>query len=119
MTQPLPAPQNKFVEVLNRILDTLIKGLGADMAIAVAIAEAPWLGWPVVTELFRYFIRRLSLSIDDTIKKNADIIVIRFQNDIRKAEYDSAIEPIKNGNPTPEEIKRAEDAIDRIISRAH
>ena len=115
----LPAPKNALVSVINAILDALIKGLGANMAYAAAVAEFPLLGAPIIGYFFRMFIDHLASSIDNNLKINADIIIIRFQNDARKADYDSAIAKIKLPGATDAEIKAAKDAIDRIVSRTH
>jgi hypothetical protein len=117
--QSLPAPSNHLVTVINSVIDTLIKGLGVDVAYALAVAEFPFLNLPIVNQLFKLALNYLADSLDTTLKVNADIIVIRFQNDIRKAEYDKSIEPLKKPGATDADIKAAKDAIDKLIHRAH
>lgn len=111
-------PKNTFVSVVNAILDTLIKGLGVDLAVSAAIVEAPFLGLPVIKDIFRWIIGMFADNLDTNLKVNVDIIIIRLQNDARKAEYDKAMEPIRAGNPSETDIQNARDAINRIVSRS-
>lgn len=119
MPTNLPAPTNWLVTLINGILDNLIKGLGVDIAYGAAVAQVPWLGAPVIGTIFRAILDRLASALDTNLKINADIVVIRFQNDARKGEYDAALKPIQQTeNPTDAEIQAAKDAIDRLVRRA-
>lgn len=114
----LPAPKNTFVGIVKIILQKLIEGLGVDVAVTAATAEAPWLAWPVVKDVFRYAVGKLAESINDNLFKIAASVIIRIQNDGRKEEFDKAMEPfLKPEGPTDEEIQRAKDALDRMVNR--
>ena len=114
----LEAPKNHLVSVMNAVFDALIKGLGVEVAYAAAVAQMPFLGVPIVCTLFRYVLTQIASVFDDGLKKNADIIVIRIQNDARKAEYEAAIKPLKSGHATDADLKAARDAIDNIVNRS-
>lgn len=115
--QSLPAPKNDLVEITNKVIDYLIKGLGENAAIAAAEEQAPWLAMPVIKNVFRFFVDLLATSLDDRIKINIDIIIIRHQNDSRKEEYDKHVEEIKKPGATPEQIQAAKDALDSLVNR--
>lgn len=120
------APENKLVLVINTILDFLIKGLGVEAAIAAAVAQVPWLGLPVVNWILRQIVGAIAQSLDTQIKINLDNILIRFQDDVRKIEYDDSIDQLKKAISQPgvsdadkaKAIQDAKDSLDRIIHRA-
>ena len=117
----LPAPSNPWVDLINSVIDALVMGLGVDAAIASATAQAPFLAWPIVSQVFRFIVKSLAQVIDTNGKRFADILVVRFQNDLLKAAYDDALKPLKDkdaSDVTPEELQKAKDAIDRLVSRA-
>jgi hypothetical protein len=115
----LPRPKKTLVGLINVVLDNLIKGLGADLAIAAGVAYAPFLGWPVINFIFRQSVHALASSLNTSIKQNLDNIIIRFQNDARKAEYDKAIEEIKKPGASEDDIRKAREAMDRLIRRGN
>lgn len=117
--QNLPAPSNPAVSKLNQVLDALVSGLGAQAAYLLLVAQVPWLGLPVISSLTRMLLGWLADSLDSSLKRYADIIVIRFQNDARKAEYDQAMQAIQAGAPSEAEVAAAKAAIDALVSRAH
>jgi hypothetical protein len=117
MTQ-LPAPENKAVSLVNIIIDGLIKGFGVEVIYTLAVAEAPWLGLPFIGYIFKLILNKFAASLDANLKRNIDIVIIRFQNDARKAEYDSAIEKLKKPEVTDAELQAAKDAIDKLVHRA-
>lgn len=112
------APTNKVVTVLNAVLDALIMGLGVEAAVLAATSQVPLLGLPIIKDLLRFAISKFADSLDTRIKVNLDNIIVRFQNDARKADYDKALEPLKKGTPTSEQIQTAKDNIDSIVRRS-
>lgn len=114
-TTSLPAPPNTAVSVFHKVLDILIEGLGADAAIALAIADQPWFGLPFVKQLFTFAVNKLAAYVDENLFKLGAKMIIRIQREGRKADFDKAIEPfLKPEGPTDEEIQLAKDAIDRL-----
>lgn len=113
----LSPPVNRWVGLINIILDNLIKGFGAKFTVAAATNYAPWLGFPIIRDIFGKSIELLANSVDTVVKNNADIVVIRFQNDLRKTVYDTNIGIIQNPGASNEDIKNALQAIDGLINR--
>lgn len=118
MTQ-VDAPKNQLVSGINIVLDTLIKGLGVDVAYSLVVAQVPWLALPIVSSIVRWILNSIASSLDTNLKINVDIVVIRYQNDLRKTEYDSAIAKIKQPGASDAEIKAAKAAIDQLVSRTY
>lgn len=125
MGTPLPAPKNRLVEIVNLVLDQLIKGLGADAAIAAAIAHEPWLAIPIIKWIFTGIVHAVAAAFDTNAKRFVDIWIVRFQDGAKKAEYDKEMGKFKgvvdDETKTPAERaqarKDASDAIDRIVHR--
>ena len=107
-----------MVSVINAVLDALIKGLGVDAAVTAATTQAPWLALPIVSSVFKYLVGLVAGQLDDLIKKNVDIIVVRVENDMAKVAYDEAIKPVIAGGPTDAELQAAKDAMDKLVHRA-
>ncbi len=115
--EPIPAPRNKAIEVCEIVLDNLVEGVGVDATIAAATTAAPFLGTPVVRGVFRWSVEFTANFIDERLMKLAIKAVINIQSKARKKEFNASLLPIIAGSPTPEEIKRARDAADRLIER--
>ncbi len=114
---PLPPPTNQLVQIVNTVLDFLILGLGEKAAIAAATAQAPWLSLPIISWIFSSIVAAVASSIDTNIKKNVDIVIIRFQNDVRKIEYDQTIALLNKTPSDPAAIQAAQDALNLLINR--
>lgn len=115
--QALPAPTDKLVSIFKVVLDNLVEGLGVDAVIAAATVEAPILAEPFFKQIFRFIIEKLAQVVDENLFKLGAKIIIRIQNEGRKEEFDTAMEPILNPGASADEIKRAKDAIDKLVNR--
>lgn len=112
--ESLPAPKNTLVEIVNNIIDFLIKGLGDDFIIGYGKAQVPWLNWPIVRDLFEASIHYLTKSVDVSLKHNVDFIIIRVQDDSRRVDYDKGIEEAKKAGVS----NATKESIDRLIRRS-
>lgn len=117
----LPAPKNKLVSVVNQIIDGLLIGIGEDLIILSATAEAPFLALPVVSWLFRQTVSFFVGVFDSALKKHIDKVIIRFQGDVSKKAYDQVMERFRehdqNGGPSDKDIEDAKKTADDIIRR--
>jgi len=103
----------------------LILGLGTTLVVQNAIAILPILGLPFIRTIFSSIVSALSSSLDSNIKKNLNIVVIRWQNDQIKKEYDEIINKIREhdeGKVLSEEeyrreLEKAKSAIDNLVNR--
>lgn len=113
----IPAPKNTAVDVTKVVLEALIEGVGVDAAVAAGIAAWPFLGSPIIRNLFRWGVERLADVINENLFKFSMKLIIRIQSDARKSEFNDALKPIIGGSPTDEEIRKAREAADRLIER--
>lgn len=113
----IPPPKNTAVDVAKAVLEALIEGAGVDAAVAAGIAQWPVLGYPVVKNLFRWGVEQLASVINDNLFKITLKLIIRVQSDVRKREFNAAIQPLIEGNPSAEDIEKAKRAADRLIER--
>lgn len=120
----LEAPKNTLVAIINETMDQLILGVGEKVVIAQLTAIYPWLGLPFISTVFSVCVFSAAKALNSGLKNNIDIIVIRYQNDARKKEYDAAIEKLKketeaanNKEEREKALKAAKEAMDKLINR--
>jgi hypothetical protein len=107
--EKIPAPKNGAIDAA--------KDAGVELAVSAATAVWPFLGSPIVRQLFRWLVELLASVIDENLFKFAVKIIIRVQSTARKEEFNDAIKPIIEGNPTDEQIEAARLAAYRLIER--
>lgn len=117
MGDPLPAPPNRFINVAKIVIDNLVEGLGADLAVTAAVTAEPWLATPIVNYFFTWVVGIFAQAIDADITKIAIKAIIRIQSLELKTEFNDAVQPIIDGSPTDAEIQAARDAADHLIER--
>ena len=121
---PLPAPVNKLLLAVNTLVDGLVMGLGKEALLLEAKAAVPWLALPIISWVFGWIVNWVASSIDVSLKKNIDILIIRFQNDARKADYDKAITKLQQAEATGTEednakaLQAAKDAINALVHKS-
>lgn len=121
----LEAPKNRLIDIINTVMDQLILGVGEKVVISQLTALQPWLGLPVISTIFSLCVSTAAKALDNGLKINIDILVIRFQNDSRKSDYEKAIEKLKietaaakSKEEHEKALKAARDAMDKLINRA-
>jgi predicted MarR family transcription regulator len=114
---PLPKPDNRVLSVIKIVLDALIKGLGVEFAITAATAKFPWLGLPVIRSLFKWLVQTIAAVIDERAYNYTAVLVIRFQNNLRRDDYERAIRELIF-YMKPEDLENAKKAIDRLVNRS-
>jgi hypothetical protein len=113
----LPAPKNRLLTAVSKLIDFLIEGLGVDAAIAAATAEFPPLAWPVIRQMFRGSVELIAGWLELNSFRLAARFIIRFQNEQRLEDFDEAIEPLRQIGATQDEVEAARRAADRLIRR--
>lgn len=117
MNNSLPAPKNTIIDTGKIIIDGLVQGVGVDLVIALAVADQPWLAWPVVSNIFRMIVEKLSGYIDQNLYYLLVQGTIRMQSELKKDEFNAAIIPIISETATPEDLAKARAAADGLIER--
>lgn len=109
----IPAPKPYwFVTVFNTVLRFAINGLGASAAETAIMAQVPWLPPSLVKWVVGTFLK----SAEKEIEIGADKVLLRFSGDIREAQYEQAIKPIREKEVvTDEELRAAQEAIHHIL----
>lgn len=117
----IPAPSPRwYVTTANTIIDFAINGLGANAAYAAIIAAEPWMAGPFIGPIVKWLVNTIIGKIDERVKIGADLILIRFGNDIRKEKYDEAMKPLKEKDDlSAEELKAIKDAVDKLVHRSN
>lgn len=113
----IATPTNRLTAIVDIVLDFLIKGIGANAAIAAAVSAEPWLGLPIVNSIFSWAVNLFASRFDLGLQKNVNAIVIRFQNDEQKDAYNQAVAAVNKPGATDAEIEAGFASIDAFINR--
>lgn len=100
------------VQVADKVIEVV-----ADVALSVAetaiIAEVPFLGLPVIKQLWEYFARMLMSKLIEQLQNSSTIMIITGQNDLRAQEAGDAATALRaaQADPTitPEKLQGAKD----------
>mgnify|MGYP003657277418 CR=1 FL=1 len=112
----VPAPGNKAVRVYRAVMNALIEGFGAEVAIKLGQAEAPFLAMPIVAMFYEPFVRFVASEFSLGLERLGAKVIINFQSEERLKEFDDAKKRISNGvHMSPQELKRQSDAARAII----
>lgn len=122
MSESLPKPINRLADLADLVIDLLILGIGEKVVIAQATAAVPWLGLPVISWIFRGFVHNISESLNKSLTYRVDHVIIRYQTNVKKEEYNEAIQELNNSSSKNKEeydkaLQVAKDKMDRIINR--
>lgn len=74
-----PTTTNQTASVVNGILSNLINGAGITAAESAAIAEFPWLGLPIIKQIFELVLNKVASIIYDQAAYAATKVVIDVQ----------------------------------------
>lgn len=98
-----PTTKNKTASIVNQVLKGLIEGAGADALKAALIADNPWLGLPIVKQLFGFIVDKLAEAIYKQAAFVATKIIIDVQINIEEgavnAAFDNLTMAVASGDP--------------------
>lgn len=125
MANEIKAPTNRLIGLINSLLDNLINGFGAEIAIKLAIAQEPWLTLPVIHWIFTTTVKAVASKFEIETAEIADKFIIRVQGNSLKESHDEIIAKFKSeiGNPAITEEERAKTlaaakaSIDALVNR--
>lgn len=112
----IPAPTDPTLNVIDDIISALIYSVGVNAAITAATVKFPWLGLPIVSNLFRYIVTLIGSRIFEAMKPFVDMNVIKFQNAAQQQMYDNAVMELKQAQESGDTDAR-QKAIDDFKSR--
>lgn len=124
MSAPVAAPEDVLVKVVNIVFDVLIENLGEAAAISAATTYLPWLGLPVVREIFAEIVSIIAQNIDKQTKINVDNWIILMQDDVLRDRFMAAVAAFKMANENTgvsdaDRAKALQDARDRADAVIH
>ena len=82
---------NAQAAAVNKIIERLIFDVAVRTARAAAIAEAPWLGLPVISQVFDYLLNLFGKFIYEALARQATFTVIDSQVGKSLTEYETAV----------------------------
>lgn len=111
----IPAPSNSQVKLADTIIKVVIKDIAFEIAIKAAVAEVPFLGFPIIINLFRYFagkfveklVQSLMYGIGDLIIDGQVQAQVQIVKDSRKAVLAAIVDGKGNVNEEVEKFKNA------------
>jgi hypothetical protein len=98
--ETIPAPQNEAANTANRIIRSLVFDVALKSAKAALIVEAPWIAWPVVSQLFDFVMNALGERFYIAIAEHSTFLIIDLQTEAKRRQYDAAVEEL--GRVLPE-----------------
>jgi hypothetical protein len=117
---PPEAPQTleRTMSTSTDLADELIHAAIYDVALraakAAAVAEAPWIGWPVFSQMFDFMLNRFADWIYDALDKAVVFAIIDLETEAQRRAYDEAVAAFKQvlspptGVPDADAIAKAE-----------
>lgn len=96
----IPTIINGAVSVADAILHALIYDVAVNAAIAAATAYMPWLGWPIISTLFRFFVTKFTDVFYVQLEKTMSFSIINFQTQAEQTAYDKAVNDFKAAHAT-------------------
>jgi hypothetical protein len=110
-------PLRPFVKAVNAALDALVKGLGSNAAYLAAVDAWPLLSSPVISWLVKNLIGGIADSLEGVLRSNIDPLIIRLTDNQAKAEYDKVMDEYLHNEHSPDALRAAKDAIDKLVYR--
>lgn len=90
-----PTTTNTLPTVVNEILKIAIMDVGVNLAKAAATAEVPFLGWPVISQIFGFFLNKVAGYFYQSMAQFATFQIIDEQTRLQRQAYDDSIAAVK------------------------
>lgn len=110
-----PATSNKAASVVNDILKTIIEGAGKPGIEAALIADFPWLGLPIVKQIFEFVLSKVADLVYKDAANLATKIIIDAQVNLEKSTVIGAFQNLQMAIASGDEsaIKMASNDLDK------
>src|ERR1044072_3740741 len=73
----------------DEIIHAAVFDVGENAARALALSEAPWLGWPVISVIFDKLLNRFAGWIYEALDKQVTFVIIDIETEAQRKAYDS------------------------------
>ncbi len=110
-------PVNKPATLVNRILHGLIFGVAISGARAAAVAGAPWLKLPFLSQLLDLVLNFVGKRIYLALAESSTFLIIDWQTEAQQKEYDKAVGDLKGAidQGDPDAVKKAQEEFMRRL----
>jgi hypothetical protein len=121
----IPQPPNKALDTVDSVLNSIIYGVGVKSALTASISAMPWLGFPIIRNIFEALLNALAGQVFGSIEPYISYKIIKFQNEEQRKNYEFAIEELKaatergDQNDIDQKLQAAKDSIAAIVSFKH
>lgn len=93
---PAPPTGNPVVDVVDSIINDAIMVVAVNAAIAAALAAQPWLGLPIINQLFRAACNVVFGRVNYYTQQAAAFAIIDAQTNHEAAAYQQALTNLRN-----------------------
>ena len=109
-----PATNNHAASVVNGILKKVIEGTSVDAIEALVIADVPWLGFPVIKQVFEFILNKVAALIYVRAANAATKIVVDIQVNGEESVVLSSFQNLQMAiaSGDADAIKKASDNLD-------
>jgi len=110
------APASKYVKAYRAVMNALMTGLGAEIAIKLGQAEWPWLSLPIVSDIYSNIVHFVAAEFSLGLERLGAKVILDIEKSGRLKEFEDAKKYISdNKHMSPAQLKSASDAAYRII----
>jgi hypothetical protein len=88
-------------EIAGSLIKSLIFDLVLKQVISRAIANLPFLAWPIVNPIFVYLIQKLGTMIYLELERAVAFEIINHRTEIERAAYEQSVERLKSELQNP------------------
>ncbi len=90
-----PATLNEAASAVNQVLKTIIEGAGTTALEDALITESPWLGLPVIKQVFEFILDKVSNMIYQDAADAATKLIIDVQVNLEKSQVLGAFQNLQ------------------------
>lgn len=94
-TTPIPVPVNPTVQATDQVIQFLLYTIGVNSAVASIITGNPWLGLPVVKQIFTFFVSKIADVIYKQLDLFVDFSIVDFQTAEQASHYLTAVNQLQ------------------------
>ncbi len=87
----VPVPTNPTVNIVDQIIQGLIYNAGVSFIIAWATANLPFLGLPIIKQLFAWGIGKLGQALSTEMQNQVAFTIIGFKSDLERSQYEDSV----------------------------
>lgn len=107
-------------DTADQIIQAAIYNVAVPAAKAAAVAEAPWLGAPVLSQVFDYLLGKFADWIYKALDQAVVFSIIDLQTEAQRKAYDEAVAALKavvnQPTATPQDIEKARQDLEKKLA---